>query len=268
LADITQVLFSKGIKTNRKKTSIPASLGEIFRLFRKKSDQRKRIASAIRQITGFSPENIKIYQLALQHSSVSKAQEKGFRESNERLEYLGDAILGAVIAEYLFKKFPYKDEGFLTEIRSRIVNRDSLNDLCKKIGLNKLVEFDSRSYAMAPGQSIYGDALEAMVGAVFLDKGFKKCKKFIINRLLSPHFDISEVVSINSNYKSLLIEWSQRQGKKLSFSIIEEKGKRHQKEFTAQISVGENVLATGIGYSKKKAEQSAAQKACENLQLK
>ena len=237
---------------------------------KKKPDKRKILTAALRQILGFKPGNLKVYQLALKHTSVARAENhRGIRESNERLEYLGDAVLGAVIAEYLFKKFPYKDEGFMTEIRSRIVNRESLNNLCKKIGLNKLVEYDSRSYGhVMPGQSIYGDAMEALVGAVYLDKGYKKCRKFIINRLLIPNFDISEVVSVNSNYKSMLIEWSQRESRKLSFDIIDERGKRHQKEFIAQITIDEQGFATGSGYSKKKAEQAAAQKACELLNLK
>jgi ribonuclease-3 len=264
------VLSSKGIKSNRKQVSATSVFSLFFKIFEKKTDRKKTLAFALRQILNFKPGNLKVYQLALKHTSVAKAENhKGIRESNERLEYLGDAVLGAVIAEYLFKKFPYKDEGFLTEIRSRIVNRESLNNLCKKIGLSKLVEYDSRSYGhVMPGQSIYGDAMEAIVGAVYLDKGYKKCRKFIINRLLIPHFDLSEVVSVNSNYKSILIEWSQRENKRLSFDIIEEKGRRHQKEFIAQITINDEAFAVGSGYSKKKAEQSAAQKACELLNLK
>jgi ribonuclease III len=265
--DITQPLFSKNIRTNRKKKS-GSVLSRFFSLFEKKTDKRKKLAAALAYMTGFKPDNLKLYQLALRHTSAARERNhKGIRESNERLEYLGDAILGAVIAEFLFKKFPYKDEGFLTEIRSRIVNRESLNTLCHKIRLNELVEYDNRSYGISPGQSMYGDAMEALVGAVFLDKGFKSCKKFILRQLL-PHFDLTEVVSVNSNYKSMLIEWSQRENKKLNFVIAEERGKRHNKEFTAQVLVNDEAFSTGIGMSKKKAEQAAAREACELLGLK
>ncbi len=244
------------------------SIRRFLFFWKRKNADGNNLGFSVRQIIGVKPGNIKIYSLALKHTSVSTQDNlKGFKESNERLEYLGDAILGAVVADYLFKKFPYKDEGFLTEIRSRIVNRESLNNLCKKIGLNKLIEYDNRSYNNAPGQSIYGDALEAMVGAVYLDKGYKACKKFIIHRLL-PYYDLSTVISINSNFKSMLIEWSQKESKQLVFEIIEEKGKRHQKEFTAQIIIDSEPLTVGYGYSKKKAEQAAAQKACEILEVK
>ena len=261
------LLSSKNIKNKRNTFQAGPSFFQSL-LFWKGQEKKQKIDFSIRQITGIRPRNIKIYSLALKHTSAAfKNELRGFKESNERLEYLGDAILGAVVADYLFKKFPYKDEGFLTEIRSRIVNRESLNNLCKKIGLSKLIEYENKSYLNAPGQSIYGDALEALVGAVYLDRGFKSSKKFIIQKLL-PYYDLSTVVSVNLNFKSLLIEWSQKEGKQLIFEIIEEKGKRHQKEFTAQVIIDGGPLAMGYGFSKKKAEQSAAQKACELLEIK
>jgi len=211
--------------------------------------------------------NVGLYQLALRHTSASKATAiEGFRESNERLEYLGDAVLGMVIAEYLFKRYPYKDEGFLTEIRSRIVNRETLNGISRKIGLDRLIEFDgSRTRSLPARTSMYGDALEALVGAVYLDKGFPFTRRFILKKLLS-HYDIDLVVQNNANFKSRLIEWAQREGKEIRFEIISEKGNSHYREFIAQVIVNEEPFATGSGYSKKKAEQSAAEKALELLQ--
>ena len=241
----------------------------VSKLLNKSSDKDKTLAFTIRQIVGGKPKNLGLYKLALQHTSASKdIPNSGFRESNERLEYLGDAILGAVIADYLFKKFPYKEEGFLTDIRSRIVNRESLNNLARKIGLNKLIVFDGNRKTALTHKSMNGDALEALVGAIYLDRGFKYCRKFIIKRLIGPHYDLDKIILTNLNFKSLVIEWAQRENKSLRFEIIEEKGDIHHKEFIAQIIIDEKPFTTGSGYSKKKAEQSAAEKSCEILQLK
>lgn len=217
---------------------------------------------------GTKPGNLNVYRLAFMHTSASKGtNHNGFRDSNERLEYLGDAVLGMVVAEYLFKKFPYKDEGFLTEIRSRIVNRESLNQVARKIGVDKLIEFDANRRTVLSRTSMYGDALEAFVGAVYLDKGFEFTRKFILKRLISNHFDLDSVVQSNTNFKSLIIEWAQREGKEVRFEVTEQ-GNMHNKEFTASLMVNDELLTVGNGFSKKKAEQSASEKACEVLELK
>lgn len=232
-------------------------------------ESKKKLRSSITHIIGERPSNLGLYQMALRHSSASKETAiQGFRESNERLEYLGDAVLGMVIAEFLFKKFPYKDEGFLTEIRSRIVNREVLNGISRKIGLDRLIEYDgSRTRSLPARTSMYGDALEALVGAIYLDKGFRFTRTFILKELLT-HYDLDAVVNNNANFKSRLIEWAQREGKEIRFEIISEKGNSHYREFIAQVLVDEAPFTTGSGYSKKKAEQSAAEKAFEMLQLK
>lgn len=239
-----------------------------FLRFRADSEEKK-FRKAIAHIIGARPSNARVYQLAFRHTSASKETAiKGFKESNERLEYLGDAVLGMVIAEFLFKKFPYKDEGFLTEIRSRIVNRETLNGISRKLGLDKLIEYDgSRGRIMPARTSMYGDALEALVGAIYLDKGFQFTRRFILKELLG-HYDLDSLISNNLNYKSKLIEWAQREGKKIDFQIISEKGNNHFREFIAQVMVNGEEFATGSGYSKKKAEQSAAEKACELLEIK
>jgi ribonuclease-3 len=231
-----------------------------------KDPKQKEFISSIEQIIGASPKNKLLYQLAFRHTSASKHNGiNSFKESNERLEFLGDSVLGMVVAEFLFKKYPFKDEGFLTEIRSRIVNRESLNVLARRIGLDKLIEFDGqRNFHRT---SMFGDAMEALIGAIYLDKGFAFTKKFIISKLLSNHFDLDEVISNNTNYKSTILSWAQADGRKVEFLIVEEKGKNHSKEFIAQVLVDTQVISSGSGWNKKKAEQDASRRACEILSI-
>ena len=192
----------------------------------------KKLIAAVKTITGLTPGNLSLYRLAAIHSSRA-VDKNGFRESNERLEYLGDAILGAAVADYLFKKYPFKDEGFLTEIRSRIVNRDSLNQLARKLGIQNIVQYDAKNTQLQ--QVILGNTLEALVGAAYLDKGYLRCKRFVINKLILPFFNLDTVISSNTNFKSKVIEWSQRNGKVVRFEMIEMKRTRNSKEFTSQV---------------------------------
>jgi ribonuclease-3 len=224
----------------------------------------KKLITAIQTIAGFAPSNLELYKLAVLHSSKRK-ETHGFRESNERLEYLGDAILGAAVADYLFKKYPFKDEGFLTEIRSRIVNRDSLNHLARKIGVSSIVQFDHKNIQLQ--QVILGNTLEAIVGAIYLDKGYTRCKKFVIDKLIQPYYNLELVVNSNTNFKSKLIEWVQRNGKEIRFEINIANSVKNTKEFSAQVIISEQPFGLGYGYTKKKAEQDAAQKTCELLAI-
>ena len=170
----------------------------LLTLSKPNSKEDKKLVTAIKTIAGFTPSNIAIYRLATLHSSKAK-DVSGFRESNERLEYLGDAILGAAVADYLFKKYPFKDEGFLTEIRSRIVNRESLNNLARKIGIAAIVQYDNRNTQLQ--KVILGNTLEALVGAVYLDKGYLRCKKFVIDKLIQPYFIQNQLyLSILGNF--------------------------------------------------------------------
>lgn len=244
-------------------------LRHISNWFRVYSSEDKVLLKAIQQITGNKPSNLQLYKLALIHSSVAKEMRDGYRESNERLEYLGDAILGAVVAEYLFKKYPYRDEGFLTEIRSRIVSRESLNLLARKIGLDNLVVYDAKRSKSSPQsfKYLYGDAMEAFVGAVFLDKGFHFCRRFIIEKLLGNHFDMDEVVETDTNYKSRLIEWAQRNNKQVRFELLSERAHGSHRQFKVQVILDGEEVSCGNGYSKKKAEQDAARKACEQFAI-
>jgi ribonuclease-3 len=226
--------------------------------------QDKKLVGAVKSITGFSPGNLSLYRLATIHSSKSK-EVNGFRESNERLEYLGDAILGAAVADYLFKKYPFQDEGFLTEIRSRIVNRESLNQLAHKLGLQNIVQYDAKNTQLQ--QVILGNTLEAIVGAIYLDKGYLRSKKFVIEKLILPFFNLDTVINSNTNFKSKVIEWSQRQGKSVRFEMLEMKRTRNTKEFTSQVFIDDQPAGKGFGASKKKAEQDAAFKTISELNI-
>lgn len=223
---------------------------------------RRRFRRSISHIISGTPINLRLYQLALRHTSAGRPTSvEGFRESNERLEYLGDAVLGMVIAEYLFKKYPYRDEGFLTEVRSRLVNRESLNEMARKIGLDRLIEFDGdRTRGIPSRSSMHGDALEALVGAVYLDRGFHFVRQFILTGLLT-HYNLDTIVQHNANFKSRLIEWAQKQAKSIRFELVEAKGTTQAREFIVQVLVENEPIATGSGLSKKKAEQAAAEKA-------
>jgi ribonuclease-3 len=180
--------------------------------------------------------------------------------SNERLEYLGDAVLSSIIADYLFKKFPYKDEGFLTEMRARIVSRSQLNRLSKKLGLDKLIQ---SGLSLNQGKSLHGNAFEAFVGALYLDKGYKYARKIVIKRVIDIHLDIEKIENEDHNYKSQLIEWSQKQKKPLEFRLAEEIGNGFSKQYLVEVKINEKVYSTGRDYSIKGAEQLAAEKALE-----
>lgn len=218
-------------------------------------------------ITGRRPNNLSLYEQAMRHVSAAEVNEKGLKESYERLEYLGDAILGMVVAEMLYKRFPYKEEGFLTELRAKIVNRETLNQLSIKIGLTGLVRYNKQKGSNTSHKSVYGDSLEALIGAIYLDQGFPYTQKFIATGLIGPHFDFSELAKTTTNYKSKIIEWAQKENKDIKFEIIQSNEDSRDKQFIAQVFIDEDALEKGYGFSKKKAEQNAAQKSVEKLKL-
>ena len=238
----------------------------LFGLFRRLFSSDKQFRQAVMTVTGREPDNLKLYQLAFTHSSAVRAQGQEARhQSNERLEFLGDAILGSVVAEYMFRKFPYEQEGFLTETRSRIVNRESLNAMALKLGLDKLMQLDAAQARVARSRSVNGNALEALVGAVYLDLGYKSARKFVLNRLVKSFVDVHSLTTTTSNFKSKLVEWAQRQGKVLRYDLNGEARPGGVMEFTATVLLDEEVVATGMGLSKKQAEQLAAERALTAL---
>lgn len=234
----------------------------LFGFFRRFLGQDRAFRQAIATVTGRTPDNVRLYHLAFTHASVVRQQpEVGRHLSNERLEFLGDAVLGTVVAEYLFRKFPYEQEGFLTETRSRIVNRESLNSLALKIGLDKLVQLDPAQGRAARSRSVNGNALEALVGAVYLDHGYKAARRFVLNRLVKPYVDVKSLVETTANFKSKLIEWAQRNGKVLRYEHAGQTRPGGVMEFSATVLLNDEAVATGMGLSKKQAEQTAAERA-------
>jgi ribonuclease-3 len=186
--------------------------------------------------------------------------------NNERLEFLGDAILGSIVAEYLFKKYPTKPEGYLTELRSRIVRRETLNNVALRMGLHKLVQYNQNDRGLSRSH-IFGNALEALIGAVYLDQGFSKTRSFILKQIIKPYIDINELASTDTNYKNQLLSWAQKSGKVLTFETIDEKTEGSRKIFTIGVMLDGEPVATGTGYNKKEAGQVAAQKALDALNI-
>ncbi len=224
----------------------------------------KKLANSIRNIFGFYPGNIFLYQLAFRHKSASKEFINGLKLSNERLEYLGDAVLSSIIADYLFKKFPYKEEGFLTEMRSKIVSRTQLNKLSKKLGIDNLIK--SEAFCNSHSKSLYGDAYEAFVGALYLDRGYNFTRKVILKRVIDVHFDIEKLEQQDINFKSQLIEWSQKEKIPIEFKVVDEVGNGYGKQYLVDLIIENQVYGKGRDYSIKGAEQQASGKAIERLE--
>ena len=227
------------------------------------SKKDKEFKQKLKNILGFHPTNLALYKQAFRHSS-SSSEINEHQQSNERLEFLGDAILGAVVAEYLFKLFPKKDEGFLTQMRSRIVNGQNLFALSKKFGFDTLL--NSRlTKKERLSSSAYGDAFEAFIGAVFIDKGFEKTKKFILNNIIKVHLDMTELLQNDTDYKSQFQIMMQRQKKQFEYTILKEEHNGREKTYSIQLSIEGVEQAVFEHKSKKVAEQRVAQIVLEKL---
>lgn len=218
------------------------------------------LALQLESLLGFRPKYLPYYQVALAHRSQSET----VAENNERLEYLGDAILGAIIAEYLFKKYPTQPEGFMTEMRSRMVRRESLNSLALQMGLNKLVQFNKADKALSRSH-IFGNALEALIGAVYLDVGYAKTRQFVLRQMVKAYMDMDLIESTDSNHKNKLLSWAQRGGHKIEYETVSEKMEGARKVFTIAVMMNGEQLITGTGYTKKEASQDASLKALGTL---
>ncbi len=208
----------------------------------------------LRQILGFYPRNFTLYDQAFTHKSVVKDNQENDKVSNERLEFLGDAVLGAIVAEYFFQKFPFEDEGFLTKIRSKLVSRNFLNQLSVDIGLDTFLE---TSVDLTRSKSIFGDAFEALIGAIYLDKGYEQCKKFVVNKIIKDYVDVEELLATETNFKSKLIEYSQSKKMTYKFHTLAVETES-SKFFKCELTVGKADPTVGEGNSKKRAEQEAA----------
>ncbi len=225
---------------------------------------RKEFYLFLKKLIGFYPQNLKLYDIAFIHKSASLVDFSGNLVNNERLEYLGDAILGAIIADFLYQRFPQEDEGFLTKTRSKLVNRTFLTKLTRDMGL--AVFIDSNTTKNIDKSHIYGDALEALIGAIYLDKDFRAAKYFVTKKILSQFVDLNEIEQRDLNYKSQLIEWSQKNKRELDFKTNEELNeKTRQPVFTTIVVIEQEEIGKGFGKSKKEAHQNAARQALKRI---
>jgi ribonuclease-3 len=214
----------------------------------------------LRNILGYRPSNLLLYKTALSHRSVKE----GSDQNNERLEFLGDAVLSSVVADYLFKRYPYKGEGFLTEMRSKMVNRATLNDIALKMGLKKITLYNKGDNSLKISQ-IFGNTLEALIGAIYLELGYVKTSRWVMKNLITPHLFMEELEAVDINQKNKLYGWASKNGKSLDFVTIEESIENGRRLFTVAVTIDGEMISTGRAYNKKDASQTAAQKAIEQL---
>ncbi len=226
--------------------------------------------NAMRSLLEFQPKKILYYEMAFTHRSLKKLDKKGEPFNYERLEFLGDAMLGSVVASYLYKKAPAGTEGYLTQMRSKIVSREHLNELGKDLNLIEFVKSNISQDNV--GDNIHGNIFEALIGAIYLDRGYNYCKKFIYNKVIVPYVDIAKLEGKITSYKGLIIEWCQKQKKKYYIESYEDSGNESIKHFSVKISIDGEQIAKGRATSKKKAEEQASkrvyyvfQKQIENL---
>ncbi len=236
-------------------------MGFIKDFFTKNSDTT--LKKELKNILGFAPDNFKLYKTALTHRSISESVD----ENNERLEYLGDAILSSITADYLFKRYPYQGEGFLTEMRSKMVNRQQLNDVAVKMGLKKITRYNKQDSCLRTSH-IFGNTLEALVGAVYIDYGYKRTCKWVQDHIILPYMFMEELEVLEINHKNKLYGWANKNGKTLEFITLEEKIENGRRLFTIAAVVDGKNIAQGIAFNKKDASQIAADSAIHLLGIK
>ena len=225
----------------------------------------KELYVFIHRITGYYPRDIKLYELAMIHRSRPVKLESGQWANNERLEFLGDAVMDNVVADFLYHAYPGKHEGFLTSTRAKIVQRESLNRIGNSLHLDSHVK--AFTHTSSHNSYICGNALEALVGAVYLDQGYKRCRKFIINRLIKKHFDLNDLVKTEQNFKSRLIEWTQKYHVSIEYELVDSYTDADKNPvFRTAVILGGIYASDAVGYSKKESHQSASKKALDRLQ--
>ena len=226
-------------------------------LFGKKTPEDKAFTQYLRNLFGVRPRNLGLFRQALRHKSAATEIRKGVKDSNERLEYLGDSILDAVIAQYLYIQYPYKDEGYLTKLRSKIVSRNNLNALAEALKLDKHLEVNV--HQTIHHKSLLGNAFEALIGALYLERGYDKTRDIVINRILEKHIDLRALEKLEHNYKSKMLEWAQKERKKVSFRVTDEEDLGYKKIYRIAMFIEGEESGRGEGSSKKEAEQAAAE---------
>ena len=230
----------------------------IRKIVKPKSIEDKTFYFELKNLLNFSPKQISKYKKAFTHRSVHMTDSQGNPLNYERLEFLGDSILGSVIASYLYKKVPSGSEGYLTQMRSKIVSREHLNELGKDLELIRFVK--SNIDKKTVGDNIHGNIFEALVGAIYLDKGYNFAQKFIYENVILPYIDIEKLEGKITSYKGLIIEWCQKQKKKYKFETYEDSGNETIKHFSVKVSIDGEQIAKGRSTSKKKAEEQAAKR--------
>jgi ribonuclease-3 len=223
----------------------------------------RKFYESLRNVLGFYPANLSLYRKAFTHSSAAAEIKEGVKDSYERLEFLGDAVLSVVVADYLFKRFPFKDEGFLTKLRSKIVSRAQLNKLSVRFGLQKFIEADFGF--TKNNHSVNGDVFEALIGAIYLDKGYAFTHRFLQNKVILEHLDIEEIEQTETDFKSKLIEWAQKEKKNFAFVVVEEVMNGSEKQYIVEARIDQEAFGRGQSISKKKAEQIASEQAVTRI---
>lgn len=227
---------------------------------------RKEPYLSLHKILGFYPDNIQLYEQAFLHKSSSIETKDGKWINNERLEFLGDGILDAVVADLVYKRYPNKREGFMTNARSKIVQRETMNKVAEKLGLQKLVVYSTK--VLSHNNHMYGNALEALIGAIYLDQGYSVCYKFIKEQMLEKHIDVEELIRKEQNFKSSLIEWSQKNKIDISFDLIESCTDHDGNPFfQTAVVLGNQRIGVGSGYSKKESQQDASKWALNKIKV-
>lgn len=231
----------------------------IRNILNSRSNKNGNFFVSVQNILGFKPKKIKYYQTAFTHRSMNIKDDEGHPINYERLEFLGDAMLGSVIASHLYMEVPSGDEGYLTKMRSKIVSREHLNELGKDLNLVDLVE--SKIPKGQFGDNIYGNLFEALIGAIFLDKGYKYCEKFIYKKVIIPYVDIEKLEGKVISYKSLLIEWCQKEKNTFDYNVYEDTGNDDIRHFSVKLSINDKIVSKARATSKKKAEEKASKRA-------
>lgn len=231
----------------------------LFKFYNYYLSPDKEFARKLKPLLGYTPANLGIFKLAFSHKSTSNSGDKAYAmQNNERLEYLGDAVLGTIVAEYLFKKYPDSNEGFLTKMRSKLVKRKSLNRIGDKMELELLLsEYNTTRLS----RSMLGNAVEALVGAVYLDRGYELTKVFVINHMLRKYVNIHELERLDDNYKSQLLEWCQKSGKSVTYKLLARYKFEKRDRFKVAVMINSKRVATADDFNKKSAEQMASEKA-------
>jgi len=231
----------------------------IRNIFNSRSERNGNFFIQIKNIVGYKPSTISYYEKAFTHRSMNIRDEQGIPINYERLEFVGDAMLSAVVASHLFNEVPQGDEGYLTKMRSKIVSREHLNELGKELHLIDLVE--SKIPKDSFGNNIHGNLFEALVGAIYLDKGYRYCERFIFDKVIIPHVDIEQLEGKVISYKSLLIEWCQKEKKTFDYQVYDDTGNDQLRHFSVKLSINNKIIAKARATSKKKAEEKASKRA-------